>query len=267
MYRFDGHVHTLHSFDSKAAMALQCAAAAEAGLHGLCFAEHFSLDPLVPTFGHLDWASYNADLARCREAYAGKLVISRGIELCEPHTLLPEYGELLARERPDAVLGSIHNVAHTKLRALVANHGAQRAFQLYFEEYLRMATCADIDVAAHLDLAKRYTGAAFSERTFLQNQALLEEILKTIIARGIALEMNTSSLEALGEGMPSRLVLSLYAELGGELLTFGSDAHSPGRVAQGFSESAVLARELGFPGFCVFTARVPVLHPFSELQS
>ena len=73
MYRADSHLHSLHSFDSAAPMEAQCEAACAAGMEEICFTEHFSVNPLVPTYGYLDRARYDADYAACRGAFAGRL--------------------------------------------------------------------------------------------------------------------------------------------------------------------------------------------------
>ena len=82
MYRADSHLHSLHSFDSAAPMEAQCEAACAAGMEEICFTEHFSVNPLVPTYGYLDRARYDADYAACRGAFAGRLRVYKGIELC-----------------------------------------------------------------------------------------------------------------------------------------------------------------------------------------
>lgn len=97
MYRADSHLHSLHSFDSAAPMEAQCEAACAAGMEEICFTEHFSVNPLVPTYGYLDRARYDADYAACRGAFAGRLRVYKGIELCEPHRYAERYRELFAR--------------------------------------------------------------------------------------------------------------------------------------------------------------------------
>ena len=127
MYRADSHLHSLHSFDSAAPMEAQCEAACAAGMEEICFTEHFSVNPLVPTYGYLDRARYDADYAACRGAFAGRLRVYKGIELCEPHRYAERYRELFARGPVDAVVGSVHNVDNGKLRALVRAEGPYRS--------------------------------------------------------------------------------------------------------------------------------------------
>ena len=191
MYRADSHLHSLHSFDSAAPMEAQCEAACAAGMEEICFTEHFSVNPLVPTYGYLDRARYDADYAACRGAFAGRLRVYKGIELCEPHRYAERYRELFARGPVDAVVGSVHNVDNGKLRALVRDEGPDRACERYFSELRDMAGRAEIDVAAHFDLVKRYIGAPFTEREVEHNLRVIGEILQILVERGIALEKGT----------------------------------------------------------------------------
>jgi len=72
-------------------------------------------------------------------------------------------------------------------------------------------------------------------------------ILRRLIERGIGLEVNTSGLRSpAGEPCPGPTVLRWYRELGGELLTVGSDAHDPARVGQGVDLACGLAERAGF---------------------
>ena len=78
----DSHAHSHHSFDSQAPMEAQCRAALDRGLGELCFTEHFSLDPLAPTYGHMDWEGYRAEFLACQKEFAGRLDLRWGVEVC-----------------------------------------------------------------------------------------------------------------------------------------------------------------------------------------
>ncbi len=262
MHVADSHLHTLHSFDSVTPMAGQCAAALTAGVEELCFTEHFSLNPKAPTYGHLEWAAYEADFAACARQFEGRLLLRRGIELCEPHQPTEAYRELLGRLGLDMVVGSIHNVQGLKLRTLVESRGAGEACRLYFAELLQMTRAADIDVVAHLDLIKRYIGRPLTRQEREQSRPVLEQLFAVMVRRGLTLELNASMLESLGQFSPEKEALRLYAALGGSRLTFGSDAHKPSRVGYGFAEAVALARACGFDGFYTYLQRRPVFHPF-----
>jgi histidinol-phosphatase (PHP family) len=260
MYLADFHLHSLNSFDSRSEMAELCDRAISDGLTEVCFAEHFSLNPQAPTHGHMDWTRYRNDIAENRARLAGQLTIRKGIEICEPHLDRAGYQEILAAGSVDFVLGSVHNVNDQKLRNLLKNHDRRVAYGVFFLETLAMVQLADIDGVAHLDLIKRYSGQPFSEEDFQDYQSVLEEILQTMIDRRLALEINTSSMHSLHETMPGAQILRLYRQLGGTLLTFGSDAHTPGRVGDSLAAAMVLARACGFESYSTYAGRQEVRH-------
>lgn len=260
MERADLHLHTSNSMDSRADMGSMCASAVKQGLRCVCFTEHFSLNPRIPSCGHLDWNTYNADLARCRDAFHGVLSIDKGIELCEPHTDPAGYGAVARREGLDCILGAVHNADNLKLRFILRDYGVEKGFALYFSSLLEMVREADIDIVAHLDLIKRYRGEPFHSDDFERHQDVIGQILRTMIARGLCLEINASSLRKLGEPMPCKQILEHYRALGGERISFGSDAHTPEQVGSGLSEVQALAKSAGFTHSYSYKQRRPVPH-------
>ncbi|MFS0783642.1 histidinol-phosphatase HisJ family protein [Bacillus sp. 1P06AnD] len=254
----DYHHHSNHSFDSKAEMKDICAAAIEKGIQELCFTEHFSVNPLTPTYGHMNFESYFQDLQNCRELFGEQLTIKTGIELCEPHLMKQEYDQALQSLSFDFIMGSIHNIQQKKLSAIINEYG-DKANDLYFEEVYKLVSTADIDVLAHIDLIKRYTyrdkGTVYS---FEQYKGIIEKILRKAIERGIGIEINTSGLRtSLNAAMPSKEIVQLYKELGGKILTIGSDSHSSKDVGGKVLDGYEIAKECGFTELTVFTGRKP----------
>ena len=60
--------------------------------------------------------------------------------------------------------------------------------------------------------------------------------------------------------MPSRQLLSLYRELGGTILTIGSDSHKPEHLGAYIPETKALLKELGYRQFCTFEGMKPIFH-------
>lgn len=93
----------------------------------------------------------------------------------------------------------------------------------------------------------------------------LTPVLKNVIQKGKGIEINTSGLrQEVGRAMPSLSILKLYRQLGGEIITVGSDAHTVKDVAAGFSEAAELLETAGFSAYATFQNGVPTLHHFDE---
>ena len=264
MYGADFHLHTNHSFDSRTAMADVCRQALIRNYSEICFTEHFSLNPDVPTFGHLDWDNYTADILQNRARFQDSLIISKGIEICEPHHDPDGYRKLFSHEPMDFILGSVHNVSTRKLRFLLRDLGKDRAYAFFFEETLSMVQSADIDGAAHLDLIKRYCGEAFSDQDLERYFEIIEKILRTMIERNLALEINTSTLKSLNQTMPASNIMLLYKSLGGTLITLGSDSHNGTSLGENFDIGRKLALQCGFTTFCTFKQRNPVQRLIEE---
>ena len=70
--------------------------------------------------------------------------------------------------------------------------------------------------------------------------------------------MNMGGIKyGLGFANPHPDVLKRYRELGGEIVTVGSDAHRPEDVGLGMAQSLDLLRELGFRAVNVYRRREP----------
>ncbi|MGM9928660.1 MAG: histidinol-phosphatase HisJ family protein [Bacillus sp. (in: firmicutes)] len=258
MYLMDYHHHSRHSFDSTASLEDICQTAIQRGIKEICFTEHYSVNPLAPTFGHMVFETYISNIEKCRQRFQPQLSIKMGIELCEPHHSREEYHKILSALPIDFILGSVHNIHNDKLRKVIEEQG-ENANSLYFSEVYEMIQTADIDVIAHLDLIKRYSQNVYGIYDFSKHQDILTAILEKAIERQIGIEINTSGLRSsLHETLPSPQLLRLYKQLGGEILTIGSDSHSAETVGSHLHEAYILAKECGFSHIYKFEKRKPI---------
>lgn len=83
---------------------------------------------------------------------------------------------------------------------------------------------------------------------------MVAEILKLAIADGKGIELNTSSWHyGLDDTMPSRDILRLYKDLGGRIITVGSDAHYTKYMADHMEDArAILRDEIGMKEIYTF---------------
>ena len=115
-------------------------------------------------------------------------------------------------------------------------------------------------VLGHLDLITRYDEQGVYP--FERVRPLVEAILRRVIADGKGIEVNTSSHRyGLTDTTPSVAILQLYRELGGTILTIGSDSHAPAHLGTYIGEARALLRDLGFRQFCTFERMQPVFYP------
>lgn len=254
----DYHHHTNHSFDSTACMVKVCKKAIESEIQEICFTEHFSVNPLAPTYGHMVFEKYLNEIRSCQEEFHNQLIIKAGIELCEPHLLKDQYDETLQPLDLDLILCSVHNLNNQKLR-LSLNEGHPTAYERYFNELYHMVSTADIDIIAHFDLMKRYAYKEHGLYEFHEYQEIIELILKKAIDRNIGMEINTSGLRTgFKQTMPSIEIIQLYKELGGEILTIGSDSHTAESVGANLTDALSLAKDCGFNYIFKFEKRKPI---------
>ena len=91
---------------------------------------------------------------------------------------------------------------------------------------------------------------------------LFDEILKELITRGKGIEVNTAGLSyGLSHPHPAIPIIQRYRDLGGEILTIGSDAHKKENVGYAFAQIPDLLRACGFHYYCVFQNRKPEFLP------
>lgn len=265
----DYHLHTLHSGDSSAPVSAQIEAALALGMKELCITDHHDYDSGFCDINfELDIPAYLKDLEAAREAYSQKIQVRTGIELGLMNHLKP-YLEDLVRSlegKADFILGSSHFVGSMDPYEPKFWEGREesQAFQEYLEVSLErvknLSSC--FDVYGHLDYVLRYAPHQGKSCCFRQFQDIIDEILKTLIQNGKGLECNSGGLKyGLGQPNPSWDILKRYRQLGGEILTVGSDAHEPKYIGYGFEECRKGLLDCGFRYYTVFRCRRPVFLP------
>ncbi len=274
----DYHVHSDFSFDSKASMETQIERAVELGLDELCFTEHVDYgvrpDWDEPDMGrerngkparNVDYPRYFEKLAEMKERYGGRITLRQGLEFGVQRHTIERFNALYERWRDklDFTLLSVHQVGDRELYPPEYMEGrSQDEYNLgYYEELLAVARDFDCySVLAHLDVMRRYDPAG--EYPFEKTRDVVAEILRAAIEKGKGIELNTASWRyELDDIQPRRAIWRLYRDLGGEIVTIGSDAHRPERVGGNFAEArAILRDELGFRYFCTFSQMKPTFH-------
>ena len=263
---FDYHVHTSFSEDSTASMQSQCEAAIARGIQQIAFTEHEDYNPSDPTSFYFKHAAYMTELERCRTLFAGRLTIRAGIEISEPHRYPTLTAQALAGRPWDFVLGSLHWLSptiNTYLPEFFEHSGDWRkSLQLYFEETVNLAEHGDFDVLAHLDYATRYNRHLIDgEYDIREFEPVVKTILSAVIRRGKGIEINTNPMRSGRAPNPARVVVGWYRALGGEILTVGTDSHTPNHTGLHIPEAVDIARAAGFTHLATFERRRATLVP------
>ena len=277
--RCDYHVHSYYSDDSNTPMERQILRAISLGLDEICFTEHvdygIKFDRDDPSYrGHefnANYPEYLAELEYLREKYSDNITVRAGLEFGVQYHTTGQFEALYERyrERLDFVLLSIHQVNDLEFWTQDFQRGkSQDEYQQeYYAEMLRVVKrYHDYSVLAHLDLLTRYDMAG--PYPFEKVRDIIAEILTVAINDGKGIEMNTSSWRyGLTDTQPCREILRLYRDLGGEILTLGSDAHSPEFIHDHMDEAREILRGLGFGRFCTFEKMMPVFHELNANMS
>lgn len=257
------HCHSLCSMDGEASMTQMALAGAEAGVELICFTDHCdTVDGDGAPCRDFSWEAVEAALALARQAVGDRVELRKGVELgCA--TQHPAYAmEILARPGIDFVIGSVHNPLFGKdYYYLTYSDPAvcRRLLREYCMQLLAVAKTDTYDVLGHLTYPLRYIRWRDGVQVDMAEcQDLLDAAMTAAIRQGKGIELNTSGyLNCGGQPMPPRELLVRYRELGGEIITIGSDAHIPARIAQGLADGMELLREVGFRYLTVYRERKP----------
>ncbi|MGC9356303.1 MAG: histidinol-phosphatase [Anaerolineae bacterium] len=255
---FDLHVHTHHSCDASPTMAEMAEEALRRGLEGIAFSDHMEWVPEDEATGYLKPDLYFAELEATRARYGDQLEILAGLEVGNSHQYLSEARDFLKAWPWDYVLGSAHWADGLPMWQSVAfEDGMEVAYARYFREVAALAAEGEYDVLAHFDLVVRDSWALYQRTCPTEGYAAdIREALRAVVERGKGLEVNTSPMsKGLSEPSPSLMILRWYRELGGEILTFGSDAHRSPEVGQHFERARELALAAGFERLARFRER------------
>ena len=268
MIKADQHTHCNFSTDSDASPESMIIGAAEKEITHLCLTDHMDLDypgttKEEPLF-EFNVADYFTALTPLKEAYRDKLYLGIGIELgLRPgrEDLNQQMHKLLSDYSFDFVLGSVHLLDNDDpyYESYWQNRTAKDILSKYFSDMLTSLKEYDnFDSLGHLDYLIRYIPPCCGRKTYSYKEyaEVIDEIFKLLISKNKALEINTAGLiKGLPCFHPKLNVLKRYLELGGELLTIGSDGHSPDKIATEFAKTEELLKSLNVPGYYVYKKR------------
>lgn len=271
----DYHVHTEFSDDSVYPMEQVVEDAIAIGMDEICFTDHVDYGikqdwdcgrPILyrgeEPLANVDYPKYFAKIREQQEVYGTKIKIRAGIEFgVQTHTI-PLYRTLVQKYAFDFIILSVHQVDDREFWTQDFQRGkSQREYnEQYYQELLNIVKqYRDYSVLGHMDLIARYDENG--EYPFEKVKPIISEILKIVIADGKGIEFNTSYHRyGLKKTMPSVEILRLYRELGGRIITIGSDSHKPEHLGAYIAEAGYLLRDLGFSDFCTYEKQKPVFH-------
>lgn len=266
MITADVHTHSSFSTDSSEPLRELASSALKKGLKTLCITEHHDFDYPEQGEFQLDVSAYQEELLRVREEFSGRLEILLGVELGLLDYAAPRLYEFAKSAAFDFIIGSAHQIdgLDPYYPEYFDKMGDQGGISHFFDAMLSSVRAFDdFDVLGHLDYIVRYSHAKSYEP--IDFREVIDEILKAVISKGKGIEINTAGVSKFGYPHPHPFVLKRYKELGGEIVTIGSDAHDRARVAADFQAAEQALRNAGFLYYAVFRNRKPTLYSIDSL--
>lgn len=258
---YDFHMHSQVSFDGRDTAVNMANTAAAMGLKEICFTDHMDYDPLHPELTlTFDVDAYSKEY---KDLYIPGLSIRYGFEFGMLPDNQEQFDKDVAHREWDFVLGSAHFAGGQDV--YLAPYWTDKTPYLgvlkSLEETLTCVKNHDaFDVLAHLTFVSKAAGNPYKQPAFYKDyREVVDEILKVLICKGKGLEINTSGMDACGDYLPGIEYLRRFKELGGEIVTVGSDAHHANRVGQYCREACKLVAEI-FGYVCTYERRKPQFH-------
>lgn len=264
----DFHTHTGFSDDCYVDFDQMIEGAVAAGIKTLAITDHYDPGYPDPEFPFtLEFDDYHKTLNEALAKYAGIIDIRKGMEIGiwggmfnDKITNLEEADRAVNAFDHDFIIGSFHCMRHDDLYRYDFSK-TDRSVELedfYKFVYESLKTFTNFDVMGHFSIIDRYIGQILD---YAPVEDIIDEILKLLIDNGKGIEINTSSFKyGTGICLPRESILRRYLQLGGEILTFGSDAHEPSYYQYHFNDAVGLAQSLGFKYYCTFKKRKPEFH-------
>jgi len=256
---FDTHNHCQFSFDGKRTTVEASAASALAkGLGGIAFTDHCDIfvscmpgteDSAVAQ--DFDIPGQQAEIDRVQSMFGDSLKILKGIEFGININCRQELSDILKSHSFDQVIASVHYLDNSDpyYGGYFIGKDCKKAYGTYLETiYTEAVALKDFDIIGHYDYVARYAPYPQDGILYREFSDIFDTLFHYLRENGKGLEINTKSCTG-GHGRKTFLdrdVLLRYRQMGGEIITLGSDSHDAANVAEDFEAHAALLRSLGF---------------------
>ena len=235
----DLHIHSAYSGDGHMPLDTICEHAIKAGLSTIAITDHVDWDwPNHDiSFDISDIEIYLSKIAKTANRYEGRLRVLKGIEIGLQSHLLDKTRAFIEDHDFDMVIASVHLAGGMDPydKEYFEGKSKEESFGLYYRTVLDLISGYDaFDTLGHLDYVRRHSPYPVTPKD--DEMGLIDEILRVLAQKNKALEINTSGLRTdLNETLPSPGICRRFLSMGGQYLTFGSDAHTAENIGYGLS--------------------------------
>lgn len=256
----DSHVHTTISHDGKSSMDEYIDIAKEKGIDEITFTEHYDIyDGINTKLKTLNIVDYYKEYLKHKDS---DVKVNFGIEMGLQPDLVDKIEYDMISWPFDFIIGSSHITCKKDIAkdpSFFEGLTSKEAYLNYFKEVLEnIKLYRYFNVYGHLDYVVRYGGYDENKIEYNEFKEILDEILNTLIKKNKGIEINTSGIRyGLNSPHPNIDILKRYKELGGEIITVGSDAHVATDLGKDFDIAYDILEEVGFNEVAVFHDRIP----------
>lgn len=273
----DCHTHTHFSPDSDEAPENMINKAISLGLSAYAVTDHcecnrwYSMEHYGAHENGYDTWNFDQNFERSvscitemKEKYSGKLNLICGVELGQATHDFEVAEKVVSDKRLDFVIGSMHQLPNNDDFAFIKYenydyYGIMSLIEDYYNELLALCRWGKFDILGHVTYTLRYIeGDAGIKVDMKRFEETIRECFKEVVRHGKGIEINTSGLrQKYGKPFPDLEILKIYKEVGGEILSLGSDAHCAEDLGKGIKECSELAKQAGFRHIAYFKNRQP----------
>ena len=253
---FDMHTHSHNSHDGSCSVLKLAESAAEKNISAFAITDHCDIQYYIEDDVKSRIAGSLREADEANRLFNGKPEILKGLEIGESILNRENTEDILSTHCYDVVIGSVHEVSYRNYDYPYAQIDFSKFsdeelfgfMTMYFDDVLKTLKTLSCDVMAHLTCPLRYINGKFGRNISSRDyEEQITEILEYIIKNSIAMEINTSGTgTAFNSLMPDEWIIKKYYEMGGFLITLGSDAHISENIGNGFEKAIAFLKETGF---------------------
>lgn len=275
MNMIDCHTHTQFSMDSEADITSCIEKAIDIGLSAYAVTDHCECSAWYPEnhysdTSNFDWFNYEQDfynsvsaVTELKEKYKNFNLIC-GVEMGQATQDIEVAEKIISDERLDFIIGSIHQLKGEKDFYYVdyENMSEDEIYNLlerYFIEVYQLCRMDCFDVLGHLTYCLRYMKCRNNINPDISRfDEIIAESFRLLSENGKGIEINTSGIrQGFGDVFPSLKYVKLFKDMGGEIISIGSDAHTVEDIGKNISDAMETAKAAGFTRLCYFKKRKP----------
>lgn len=256
----DMHSHSDNSPDGIHSPMFVCEQAVKNNLRAVAITDHCEIDKFfTQKYNSAIFHSY-FESAKARSAFEGQLLVLLGIEIGQPFSNISLADTVISKQPYDVVLASVHTPKGYTQDIKEIEYDKIDVYKFmneYFEQLIELANWDGCDVLTHITCPmRRIQGKYNIDFDYSKTQKVTDKLFETMIKNNKALEINTSGLrQPIARTMPDVNLISQYYNLGGRLITIGSDSHSAYDVGKGIAEGMQIAKDCSFENVTFYVNR------------